>query len=161
MKNTGERGFTLLELVVVIAFFVLMLGLSLFLLRPEDYTLLRNDSKRRTQVAQVVQALKAYQADHDGQLPPGITSSVKAISSGNGHYDLCKYLVPDYLYDMPFDPTIGVKLQDDALTKERCNAEGVTYATGLTIQKKKNGDIVVAAPVSKVESGSTVELTVK
>lgn len=161
MRNTGERGFTLLELAVVIVFFVAMLTLSLFFLRADDYTIVRNDSKRRTQVAQIVQALKKYQADHEGQLPPGITTSVKAISSGDGHFDLCKYVVPTYLYDLPYDPSIGVKVNGDTGTRERCNAANVKYATGFTIQQKKDGSVVVAAPAAKIDSGNTVELTVK
>ena len=161
MRKTGERGFTLLELAVVIIFFAAMLTLSLFFLRPADYTIVRNESKRRTQVAQIVQAIQKYKADHDGQLPPGVSTSLKAISSGDDHFDLCKYVVPTYLYDLPFDPSIGVKVNGNSGTRERCNALNVKYATGFTIQQKKDGSIVVAAPASKVDSGNTVELTVK
>jgi type II secretory pathway pseudopilin PulG len=159
MKRTGERGFTLIELVAVIVFFISLLALSLFLLRTTDYSMVSRDSKRRTDIAHIAQALNHYAAD-TGELPSGITTKVKAISSGSGHYDLCKYLVPKYLDDIPLDPSLGVKAINNNTepTRENCSAAGVGYASGYTIKQNSNGTIVIAAPVAEGEKAINITL---
>jgi type II secretory pathway pseudopilin PulG len=159
MKRAGERGFTLIELVATIAFFLALLGLSLFLLRSDDYSLITRDSERRTEVASIVQAINRYTADK-GELPPGIPTELKAISSGDGHYDLCKYLVPTYLKDIPLDPVLGVKGKNNNSepTREACNTDNVGYASGYAIKQNANGTVEISAPVA--EGGQHISITV-
>ena len=159
MKRTGERGFTFIELLVVIVFFVGALALSLFLLRTTDFSMVSRDSKRRTDIAHIAQALNRYAADN-GQLPAGITTKVKAISNGEGHYDLCKALVPKYLKDIPLDPSLGVKAINGNTepTRENCSADGVGYASGYTIKQNANGTISILAPVAEGEKAISITL---
>ena len=121
--------------------------------------MVQRDSKRRTDIAHIAQALNHYATDK-GELPGGISTKVKAISSGTGHYDLCKYLVPTYLKDMPLDPSLGVKAINNNTepTRENCSATGVGYASGYTIKQNSNGTIVIAAPVAEGEKAISITL---
>ncbi|HSD56489.1 MAG TPA: hypothetical protein VLA92_05070 [Candidatus Saccharimonadales bacterium] len=159
MKKTGERGFTLIELVVTIIFFLSLLILSLFLLRADDYSLITRDSKRRTDVAHLVQVLSRYKAD-TGELPPGITDKLKAISSGDDHFDICKLIPAKYLKDIPLDPSLGVKAKNNSTepTRDNCRTDGVTYASGYGIQKNKDGSVEVSAPVAEGGLPIAIEL---
>ncbi len=152
-----ERGFTLIELLAVAVLIMGLLVLSLFLLRPDDYTVKEQTAKRRTDLAGMVQAINRYVADK-GELPPNIPNKITAISSVSGHYDLCKYLVPAYAEDIPLDPLVGVKTDANmAYTQARCDTSGITYAAGYGIIKNKNGRVILSSPLS--DSG-TLELAV-
>lgn len=153
----NERGFTLIELLAAGVIIVALLVTSLFLLRPDDYATMRQNAKRRTDVASIVQAINRYVADA-GELPD-VPQKLTAISSVDGHYDLCKYLVPKYLKDIPLDPMVGLKTKDDLPTHDKCN-DGVTYAAGYAILKNKDGRIFISAPVAEGDSGEVIELAV-
>lgn len=157
MRKLNEQGFTLIELLATAGLMVVLLTISLFLLRPDDYTVVKQTAKRRTDLAAIVQAINKYAADN-GQLPPNIPGKVTAISSVSGHYDLCRYLVPTYLKDIPLDPLVGVKSDtNQAFTNATCDTEGVTYAAGYGIRKDKVGRVIVSSPLS--DSG-TMEIVV-
>jgi prepilin-type N-terminal cleavage/methylation domain-containing protein len=153
MNSTSERGFTLIELVVATVVILLLLILSLFVLRPDDYTDIRQNAKRRTAVASIVQAINKYVADN-GQLPPDIPSHLTAISNAQGHYDLCQYVAPKYIRDIPLDPLVGVKTKNNnrELTHDVCTKPGVTYASGYGISKDKNGRVSVTAPLGGADN---------
>ena len=147
MRRLDERGFTLIELIAACAVVIVLLVISLFLLRPEDYSVVRQIAQRRTDIASMVQAINLYQKDN-GPLPD-VPTKTTAISSASGYYDLCKYLVPKYLKDLPLDPLIGVRANPDGLSShDKCNTEGLTYAAGYAIYKKKDGTIVLSAPIA-------------
>jgi len=157
MKRTDERGFTLIELIAACALVVVLLVVALFLLRPEDYTIVERDAKRRTAIASMVQAINEYRKDN-GDVPPDIPSKVTAISSQSGHYDLCKYLVPKYMNDIPLDPMVGVKANPDGLsTGDKCNTEGLIYAAGYAIHKDKNGQVIISSPIA---DNGTIQIAV-
>ena len=147
MKRLDERGFTLIELIAACFVVVALLVLSLFLLRPDDYSIVRQTAQRRTHIASMVQAINEYQKDN-GALP-NVPTKTTAISSSPGHYDLCKYLVPKYLKDIPLDPIVGVRANPQGLSsKDKCNTEGLVYAAGYAIYKKRDGQIILSAPIA-------------
>ncbi|HEU4913926.1 MAG TPA: type II secretion system protein [Candidatus Saccharimonadales bacterium] len=159
MSDTNERGFTLIELIVAAVLILAFLTAALFLLRPEDYSIMRQNAQRRTAVASMVQGINRYVDEH-GELPPDIPDKLTAISSVEGHYDLCKYLVPKYLKDIPLDPVVGIKSTEDGkATAARCNT-GITYAAGYAIMKNKDGRVFLSAPVAETDAGVVVELPV-
>jgi prepilin-type N-terminal cleavage/methylation domain-containing protein len=152
MGTDSERGFTLIELVAAAVIIMLLLGASLFLLRTDTYTVAEQDAQRRTDVAHIVQALNKYLADN-GHFPEAVPNKILAISSGKGHYDLCKYLVPKYLSDIPMDPAYGVKLtQNDVQVTDVCSTPNLTYSSGYGIEREKSGVVDVLAPLTNNES---------
>lgn len=141
----NERGFTLIELVVAILVILVMLIFALFFLRSANFTSDRLDAQRRTGIARIVQGINKYVADH-GQLPPDIPTKLVAISSGANQYNLCSYLVPTYLKDLPFDPAYGVKLtKDNTASNDACNTPDLTWSTGYGIQRQSDGRVMVVS----------------
>ena len=108
MKKLNERGFTLLELVTVTLLLFGMLVGAMWLLRKVDYSKVNTDIQRRTDIAQIAQGVHRYVQD-TGSYPPGLPTKATAIGSPKDHYNLCTYLVPKYLKDLPLDPAVGVK----------------------------------------------------
>lgn len=157
MRRLNERGFTLPELVVATIVIFIFLVISLILLRPADYSVQDQDAKRRVGIAALAQGINRYVAA-TGQLPADIPTKLTAIGSPDDHYNLCKYLVPTYLNDVPLDPTLGLKTTSKATNKADppCSDDGITYASGYAIQKGRNNQIIISAPASK-----NVSITIK
>jgi len=142
MRRTNQAGFTLPELLATVVIVILLGVVAMFLLRETPQTMSRYDSQRQTDTALIVQAVTNYRTK-TGALPDGITTTYKTIGSQDGELDLCKILVPDYLTDVPYDPTAG----QAASTDERCDAKDQEYTTGYQIKKNDNGtQISVQAP---------------
>jgi len=132
-----QRGFTLPELAVVCVLFVLLLAGSLLLLRQKSFDPQLRNAQRRLDIAQIAQAVVAYQAAHDGQLPPGITRAGQQIGSGKGRVNVCPALMPTYLKAMPSDPY----LPDPG----NCAKPTATYATAYIISSADGVHFAISA----------------
>ena len=143
MRN--ERGFTLPELIVVLIFVLMLLGGAMYILRVHKYEVEGRNAERRMEIAALSRGTGVY-IKAKGALPD-VPDKATAIGSYKGQYNLCKYTVPKYSYDMPLDPLQGAKVIYDTnntptATDEACNADGVEYTTGYTIRKNKDGHLV-------------------
>jgi prepilin-type N-terminal cleavage/methylation domain-containing protein len=155
-RHSDERGFTLIELLVVTVIMVVASLFSLiFLLTPEDYGPQKVNGERRAELAYIASGIKRYAADN-GQLPPDMPTKTTAIGSYEDHYDLCTYLVPKYMKDIPGDPQGGIRVGDGS-----CDKEGVKHATGYAIILEKDGSVTVSAPFSELEGLAAPEITIK
>lgn len=147
MDKRSERGFTLIELVIAAFVIMLLLAVTVILLRPLDFSNVQANARRQTDLAKMGQAIRKYEAAN-GELP-GLSTKVLAISSGSGHYNLCTYLVPKYLKDLPMDPVLSIKTDaDNNVTNAACNKSGVTYASGYGIARDKKGRLVLTSPLA-------------
>lgn len=143
MRRTNQAGFTLPELLATVVILIVMGAISVFLLHESPQTVGRYDSQRQTDTALIVQAVTNYRSKHNGTLPVGITTTYKTIGSQDGELNLCKVLVPDYLTDVPYDPTAGKAAAPD----DRCDATDQEYTTGYQIKQSDDGkQISVQAP---------------
>jgi prepilin-type N-terminal cleavage/methylation domain-containing protein len=149
-----EDGFTLPELLVALALSVGLVIALVFVSKPRDFTALEQHAERRTNIARIVQGLQRYKADK-GALPANMPTKVTPITVDT--YDLCDFLVPTYLKDIPVDPRHGIKTMGEfAETDEPCSADGVFYYTGYTIVRNQDG----SATVSEEEAiGDPISLT--
>lgn len=64
-----------------------------------------NNLKRKADIKNIANALFKYSIDHDKTYPNTITEAQKTIGSGNGQSNICNNLIPDYLDELPFDPS--------------------------------------------------------
>src|SRR5215472_2448332 len=122
-----ERGFTLLELIVVSGFLLVALIITAIVLHPRDYGGQQRDGQRMVDMAQIATAVSRYQQAHSS-LPPGITTSAQMIGNEQGDLDLCKSLAPTYLKDLPIDSTQGGKISNSAqdITNKPCSDSDVS-----------------------------------
>lgn len=146
-----QKGFTLIELLIVIGILAILLAITIVALNPRQNFQQANNTQRSSNVNAILNAVNQYMAANSGQLPAGITTSAKTITStaGASNIDLCTTLVPTYLADLPLDPTAGTEAPADSV----CTAGGATYNTGYTIVATATGNrITVAAPSAELSA---------
>jgi len=139
-----QTGFTLIELLVVIGILSVLLAITLIAINPTRQFSQANDTKRRSDVSTILNAISQYQVDNQGALPTGIGTTAAAIGNGTGEVDICLDLVDTYVAALPTDPALGT----DSLTPAACAA---SYATGYDVVNS-GGRVTVSAP--SAENGS-------
>ena len=145
----SQKGFTLIELLVVIGILAVLLAITLIAINPARQFSQANNTKRRSDVNAILNAVNQYMSDNRGALPTGITSTVQNIS--NTAANICAALVPQYIAALPRDP-----LTLNGVSVTNCAA---AYDTNYTIVQSatSSGRIIVNAPA--VEIGDTVSVT--
>jgi len=135
MKISSRRGFTLIEVLLVVVIIAILAGIVIIAVNPARQIAQTNNAQRNSDVVAILDAVHQYAVDNRGALPAAIGDAAVEISSATAA-DICGDLVPTYLAALPFDPTDA----DAAYTD--CN----TYATGYTIMKTADNRVTVAAP---------------
>lgn len=144
----NKKGFTLIELLVVIGVLSVLLVITLVAINPARQFSLANNTKRRSDVNSILNAIHQYAADNKGVLPTGITTAVLAVSDTAAN--VCASLVTNYLAALPADP-----LTNNGTSVSDCTA---AYATGYTVVKSAtNNRVTVAAP--DAELGDVISVT--
>ncbi len=143
LKNI-QKGFTLVELLVVIGILAILLAIVLIAINPARQFSLARDTQRQSNVGAILDAVNHYMADNKGALPAGITTTAKTITStaGLSNIDLCAALAPKYIADLPVDPSSGTK----SPANSKCTDTGATYLTNyMIVQSATDNRITVTA----------------
>ena len=106
-----------------------------------------DNTGRESDVMAILNTVKQYMADNDGEIPSVIAISEQEISRTQA--DLCSILVPTYIMALPVDPKVN---DGEAITD--CSS---SYSTGYTIFKDASNKITVKAP--NAELGKKIEVT--
>ncbi len=140
----NEKGFTLIEILVVIGILAVLLAIVLIAINPQQQFKQANDTQRRSDVNAILNAIGSYAAQNKGQLPAGITGTATQIGSESGEVNLCSALVPTYIADLPLDPvsTYGIETPAGSI----CTDSGATYETGYTVKSAAGNRVTVDAP---------------
>lgn len=147
-KKSLSKGFTLLEVLLVVAIIAILAGIVILAINPNKQLADTRNSERRSDVATILNGVYQYAIDNDGVLPSSITTTDTEICQTGG---TCTGLIDldvltnneTYLVDMPQDPQCP----------SVCDPNGVGY----TIQETANGRITVTAP--DAEQGQTITVT--
>ncbi len=142
MKKDTARGFTLIEVLLVIAILAILAAVVIVALNPAKQFGESQNAQRRSDVRAILDAVQQYSIDNYGSLPSELIPT-GTTCAGNGD-DICQsgiscdgvnldeLLTDDkYLTDIPSDPTVA----DDQIT-------------GYAIFKNANGRIGVCAPAA-------------
>lgn len=133
----AQRGFTLIEILVVIGLIAILAAIVLIAINPARQFAQANDSQRTGNVNSILNAVGQYMADHKGVLPAPISAlasnATTSIASGAGNADICSALVPIYLPQLPIDPTTGVYTD--------CS----NYTSGYKVARDSNNRITIEA----------------
>jgi len=133
-----KKGFTLIELLVVIGILSILLVITLVAINPVRQFQLSNNTKRRSDVNAILNAVHQYAADNKGQLPAGITATASQVATGVGNANICTDVVPTYIAALPADP-----LTNNGASVIDCTS----YTTGYEISKSAtNNRVTVSAP---------------
>ena len=140
-----QKGFTLLEILLVVAAIAILAGIVIIAINPGKQLGETKNAQRRTDVNTILNAVYQYSIDNSGTLPTAITTTQTEICKTGetcaGLIDL-SVLTDDekYLVAMPLDPT-------------GASANGIGYE----IYKSANGRVTVVAP--DAEQGVTISVT--
>ncbi len=145
----NRKGFTLIELLVVIGILAVLLAITLIAVNPAQNIEDAEDTQRRSDATQILNAVSQYVVDNNGDVPAGITGTDAIIGDGAGQVDICAVLVPQYIAAIPQDPTTG----GNGIDETECAAG--TYTTGYEI-RELNGRVTVSAPSA---NNGTIEVT--
>ncbi len=157
-----KKGFTLIELLVVIGILAVLLAITLIAINPAKQFAQANDTKRRSDVNAILNAIDQYASDNKGNLPTGISGCTAAApcviaKTGTGTVDICAALVTKYLAALPVDPKTGTNGTTTGSAADDCTA---AYVTDYTVFQASGGDnrVTVAAPGVEI-SGDTISVT--
>lgn len=140
--QNNKKGFTLIELLVVIGILAVLLAITLIAINPAKQFAQANNTKRRSDVNAILNAIDQYAADNKGVLPAGITTTAQPIS--NTGANICASLVTTYLAELPADPQTGTP--DSSISLTECG-DVAGYVSGYTvIQSASDNRVTVAAP---------------
>lgn len=117
-KNTN-KGFTLLEMLLVIAVIAILAGIVIVAINPAKQLGSANNAKRFSDVKAINDAIKQHAIDNGGiyhssirAYPTGVNSLREVCNSGSSSNASCptgtlnlSFLVPDYLQSIPRDPS--------------------------------------------------------
>jgi len=141
----SNQGFTLLEILLVVATIAILAGIVIVALNPNKQLGDTRNSQRRSDVNTILNAVYQYTIDNDGVLPTNITTTQTEICKTGGTctglIDLSVLTADEkYIISMPFDPT-----------------GGSTNGAGYEIKQSANGRITVVAP--DAEQSASISVT--
>lgn len=146
MKRPSTCGFTLIEILLVVAAIAILAGIVIIAINPNKQLGNTRNAQRHADVKAILDAVYQYSIDNGG-LPANITETPTNICKSNQDSDctgliIISELMTDqkYLPSIPFDPSaIG------------------TNDAGYAISKNANGRITVSAPYA--EQDETISIT--
>ncbi len=150
MIHKFKRGFTLIELLVVIGILAVLLAITLIAINPARQFAQANNTRRRSDVLQILNAVHQYVASNSGQLPAEVSGLIVDTPTevADTGADLCAVLVTDYMPALPTDPSLNAPNVTD------CTA---AYSTSYEIERDVANRVTVSAP--DAELGVAISVT--
>ncbi|OGD86182.1 hypothetical protein A2Z23_02330 [Candidatus Curtissbacteria bacterium RBG_16_39_7] len=105
--KANQKGLTLIELLMVIAILSLMASIIIKAIDPIKKMSQARDAKRKMDLAQLRDALSAYEATHGGYPYNGDTWTVESSGFYEGPNGWIPNLAPDSIKILPGDPRRG------------------------------------------------------
>lgn len=150
--NRKHNGFTLLEILLVVAAIGILAGIVILAINPNKQLGDTRNAQRRADVTTILNAVYQYSLDNNGTLPSSIPTSATCSTATNevcadgaasctGLVDLSVLTTnEEYLTSMPADPTTG-------------DASG----SGYFVMQSSNNRVTVCAPGA--ENSATISVT--
>jgi len=150
-----RKGFTLIEILVVIGMIGILATTALVAINPLHQFAQARNAQRVSNVNALLNAIGNRIADHAGRFTDdtdcttGVPPTATVMGNGSSEYNVRPCLVPIYISELPVDPTVGM----NSCTDDGCS--GGSYDTGYTISLRSAGRITVCAP-HMVDDGKNV-----
>ncbi|TSC55422.1 MAG: Uncharacterized protein G01um101418_906 [Parcubacteria group bacterium Gr01-1014_18] len=150
--NNQHRGFTLLEILLVVAAIAILAGIVIVAINPAKQLADTRNSQRRSDVNTILNAVYQYMLDNNGTIPASIPANDTCATTATNEVcktgGACTGLVDlsvitanqKYVVSVPTDPT-----------------GSTTNGAGYHIAKSANGRVTVCAP--DAEQAATITVT--
>ncbi|MBP9701479.1 MAG: type II secretion system protein [Candidatus Pacebacteria bacterium] len=137
-----KRGFTLLEVLIVIGIIAVLSAAVLVAVNPTRQFKLARDTQRLANVSAIANAISQNMSEHKGVFTCDyqIANTAEPISSANA--DILDCLVPTYISALPIDPSDP-------------NARYVSatdYNTAYTVSRNASTSRITVAAVGEIET---------
>ena len=144
-KKPNQSGFTLLEILLVVAAIAILAGIVVVAINPAKQLGDTRNAERRSDVNAILNAVHQYSIDNNGSLPSGIDattstyqvlgtsatgcdSTCTAVTTEAACLDMSSDLVADYIVAIPTDPSTGTAANTDYYINEDANGRVVVGA---------------------------------
>lgn len=145
-KTTNLKGFTLIEILVVIALIAILAAITIIAINPQQNFQDSRNTQRSSDVTQILNAVTQYTARQGNTITDlGGTGTIPSCTGtgsqivGSSNIDLAADLVDEFIVSIPQDPLVG-------------NASD----TGYRICTTAGGRVQVSAPFA--EGGVTISV---
>jgi type IV pilus assembly protein PilA len=143
--SLSSRAFTLIEILIVIGMLAILSSVVLVGVNPLRQFAVARNSQRVSNVNALLNAIGNRMAENQGVFGsdscPPLPSSATDMSSSA--YAIRPCLVPDYISELPYDPSEG----SNTCTDDACM--GGSYDTRYTVkQDASSGRVTVCAPLT-------------
>ncbi len=131
MPISTHRGFTLIEVLLVIAILAILAAIVIIAINPAKQFASARDAQRQSDVYSIMNALHQYALDNEGAFPDALTTEELEICRTDSEsctdlYDLSELTDGQiYLVSMPLDPQCPS-------SSANCAENGTGYFVGLT-----------------------------
>lgn len=148
MPKTQSQGFTLIEVLLVIAILAILAAITIMAINPAVQLAKARDSQRSSDVHTILNAIHQYALDNEGAFPEQIDSYALEICRSDSPN--CDFLADlsvltegqIYLVDMPRDPRC---------TEEGGDAYCSTNGVGYFVEMTETGRIMVSSQSAETE----------
>jgi len=128
VRHESSKGFTLLELLIVIAVIAVLSAVTVIVLNPAEQLRKARDARRRTDLGMLERVVERYILDY-GQSPPLNNPGGWCTEINNPCHPDVKDALSIYIAPMPRDPSFAGTAQDYFYRKD--SSAGYTLAAEL------------------------------
>ncbi len=105
-NNRNKKGFTLIEILVVIGIIAVLSAIVLVAINPARQFKLARDSQRMSNVTAILNAVGQNIAENKGVFDCTVAIPNTATVISKVTLDIASCLIPTYISSLPFDPNV-------------------------------------------------------
>ena len=150
MKKTYKKGFTLIEILLVIAAISILASIVIVAINPAKQLGETRNAQRRSDVNTILNAVWQFAIDNNGTLPSSITTTATPICTGiPASVTACTDATPDYI-DLTSAGLVGLDIATQkyivSLPQDpQCATVCAPGSIGYNIVKSANGRVTVTS----------------